>query len=65
VVATGRLYYLLEAGAKVTLISPRAGLTEEVRWRIEEEKLVERWEDREWEDKDAEMLRGEFEFGIF
>jgi hypothetical protein len=59
VVATGRLYYLLEAGAKVTIISPREGLTEEVRYRIEDEKLVEKWEDREWEDNDADTLRGQ------
>lgn len=58
VVATGRLYYLLEAGAKVTLISPRRGLTDEVKHRIDVEKLVDRYEDREWEDKDGETLRG-------
>lgn len=55
-VATGRLYYLLEAGAKVTLIAPADGLTAEVRHRIDE-GLVDRWIDREWEDADGEDLR--------
>jgi siroheme synthase (precorrin-2 oxidase/ferrochelatase) len=55
-VATGRLYYLLEAGAKVTLIAPADGLTPEVKHRIDE-GLVDRWFDREWEDADGETLR--------
>ena len=62
-VATGRLFYMLEAGAKVTLIAPREGLSEEVLWRIEQEKRPEGggeiiWHDRLWEDKDEEGLRG-------
>lgn len=60
-VATGRLYYLLEAGAKVTMIAPRSGLTDEVKWRIEQEDLVDKWENREWDeavDSQEEFLTG-------
>lgn len=55
-VATGRLYYLLEAGAKVTLIAPAAGLTKEVRHRVDE-GLVDRWIDREWIESDGDDIR--------
>lgn len=47
------MQYLLEAGAKVTLIAPREGLSDEVLWRIEGEKRAEGggeiiWKDRVW-----------------
>lgn len=74
-VATGRLFYLLEAGANVTLIAPREGLSPEIAWRIEVEqkRLAEvkegekesgriYWKDRKWEDKDEEGLRGTSSF---
>lgn len=65
--ATGRLQYLLEAGAIVTLIAPREGLSDEVLWRIEEEKRAEgggeiRWKDRVWSaEEDEATLGGECE----
>mgnify|MGYP001587633399 CR=1 FL=1 len=46
VVAAGRLSALLAAGAIVTLISPLAGLSPEVHYRIFVEKVVERYHDR-------------------
>lgn len=46
VVAAGRLSALLAAGAIVTLISPRSGLSPEVAWRIDEEKSVAIYHDR-------------------
>ncbi|CED82489.1 siroheme synthase [Phaffia rhodozyma] len=60
VVATGRLYYLLEAGAKVTLIAPREGLTDEVKHRVDVEGLVDCYLEREWaeEDEQEEFLTG-------
>lgn len=42
----------------MTLIAPAAGLTPEVKHRIDE-GLVDRWIDREWEDADGETLRRE------
>lgn len=54
-VAAGRLLYLLESGAKVTLICPRGGMCDEVRWRVDEEGLVHQYIDRTFEgEKDIE-----------
>jgi len=60
VVASGRLTYLLESGAKVRLIAPRDGMCDEIMWRVQEEGLVHQWLDRKFggpEDLDgAEMV---------
>lgn len=54
-VASGRLYYLLEAGAHVTLISPRAGLHPETAYRVNVSNADDiRWLDREYAGVDAD-----------
>jgi precorrin-2 dehydrogenase / sirohydrochlorin ferrochelatase len=53
-VAASRLSALISADALVTLVAPRSGLCTEVRYRIDEEKCVDRYVDREFLPEDLD-----------